>query len=150
MLTIAYTVYFSSENKYPWSRGPTLEWPPRNYNESYPRRKGVKGRRDRTRQTFMIHHPFREFPTRPWLGFSLRRREFRDQFDDYHAALAKLLDGCVNLEEVHVTVGIGVETERLDCWGTILRDVLTLRLSRMPIETLRLSLPSAHHIRLLF
>ncbi|KAK6337027.1 hypothetical protein TWF718_009812 [Orbilia javanica] len=144
-------VQFNTRDHYPWSRGPALDWlnvP--DYSQALPVRKGIKGRPNHAKQTLMFHYPFREYPTRPWQGFSLSLKEFREQEQFYSAALSDFVEACENLEEVHIAIGLGGDTERMTAFGKMLGKHLMPRIVAKKIRKLVISSPSAHNISLPF
>ncbi|EPS36317.1 hypothetical protein H072_10191 [Dactylellina haptotyla CBS 200.50] len=132
-------VWFNQSERFPWSRGNVL---PSVYPDGMPVRKGAKGRRNHNDQTFMLHYPFREFPTRPWAPFTLNKKEFKEQHARYTKELRDLLAACTNLEEVHVAFGLGWETERMNCWGTILGSILLPAIASSGVKKLKMLMPS--------
>lgn len=144
-------VQFNTSDYYPWSRGPALDWlTVPDYSQALPIRKGIKGRPSHAKQTLMFHYPFREYPTKPWQRFSLRQKEFREQEQGYRAALSDFIEACENLEEVHIAVGLGGDTERMSVFGKILGKHLMPRIVAKGIRRLVVSAPSAHSISLPF
>ncbi|KAK6507760.1 hypothetical protein TWF481_006182 [Arthrobotrys musiformis] len=144
-------VQFNSSDHYPWSRGPALDWlAVQDYSQSPPVRKGVRGRPSHAKQTLMFHYPFREFPTKPWQPFSLRLKEFREQEDAFSTALSSFIEACENLQEVHVAMGLGAETERMSVFGQILGKQLMPRIVAKEIRGLKISAPSPPKISLPF
>ncbi|KAK6525958.1 hypothetical protein TWF281_011000 [Arthrobotrys megalospora] len=144
-------VQFNIKDNYPWSRGPVLDWlTTNNYSQATPVRKGIKGRRNHAEQTLMLHHPFREYPTRPWQQFSLSQKEFREQHQEYSKALSEFLDSCGNLEEVHIAMGLGVDTARMPVFGRILGKYMIPRIISKGIRRLKVSAPSSGSVTLPF
>ncbi|KAK6513036.1 hypothetical protein TWF506_009198 [Arthrobotrys conoides] len=144
-------VQFNTKDYYPWSRGPALDWlTVPDYSQALPVRKGSKGRPSHAKQTLMFHYPFREFPTKPWQRFSLGQKEFREQEETYSTAVSSLIEACENLEDVHVALGLGVDTDRMRMFGRILGKHLMPKLVAKGIRKLMISVPSAHNISLPF
>ncbi|KAF3222983.1 hypothetical protein TWF679_004180 [Orbilia oligospora] len=144
-------VQFNTRDYYPWSRGSALDWlTVPDYSQALPVRKGSKGRPSHAKQTLMFHYPFREFPTKPWQGFSLRKKEFREQEQGYSTALSNLIEACENLEEIHIALGLGEDTARMLTFGKILGKHLMPQIVAKGIRKLVISVPSAHNISLPF
>ncbi|RVD89645.1 uncharacterized protein DFL_000643 [Arthrobotrys flagrans] len=85
--------------------------------------------------------------TKPYL---FAKKEFREQEQGYRAALSDFIEACENLEEVHIAVGLGGDTERMSVFGKILGKHLMPRIVAKGIRRLVVSAPSAHSISLPF
>ncbi|KAF3937374.1 hypothetical protein ABW19_dt0205528 [Dactylella cylindrospora] len=93
----------------------------------------------------MLNHPFREFPGRPWVQFSLARQEFRDQYETYMNALGKFLDWLVDsggLQDLEIAVGMGWDTERMNTWGGILGNVFWGKFGSLGVQRLVIDMPA--------
>ncbi|KAK6343572.1 hypothetical protein TWF730_011162 [Orbilia blumenaviensis] len=144
-------VQFNTKDHFPWSRGPALTWLAINdYSQSAPVCKGLKGRRSHTKQTLMLHYPFREYPTKPWKLFTLRQKEFRLQEQEYSAVLSNFIDACGNLEDIHIAIGLGGETGRMSAFGKILEKHLIPKILAKGLRRMTISAPSGYGVALPF